>query len=226
MVFLVGLVVALAFYNNALNLLGPPGALYVPVNLIAAGLLLWAARTQGYPWADLGVRRAAVAPGLRWGGAVAVGVAVVLGVALFVPAADPLLGDQRVAGLTATGLAYQVLVRIPLGTVVLEEVAFRGVLLGVWARQRSWTEAVVGSSVVFGLLHIGPTQVLLEVNEVALGLEGTVLAVGAAVVTTAVAGVLFCLLRLRTGGIVAPAVAHAAINGLATVAAFVAQRGG
>jgi uncharacterized protein len=225
MAFLVGLVVVLAFYNNALNLLGPPGALYVPVNLAMTAVLLGWARRQGYPWETLGLHRPAVAPGLRWGAAVAAGAAVVLGIGLLVPAAQPLYDDQRVAGLTSAGLAYQALVRIPFGTVALEEVAFRGVLLGVWRRQRGTAEAVVGSSAVFGLWHIGPTLVLLDVNDISLSAAGLVLVLTAAVVGTGLAGGLFALLRLRTGGIIGPAVAHAGLNGLATLAAFVSQRG-
>ena len=42
--------------------------------------------------------------------------------------AFPLLDDQRIAGLDRRQLAYQVLLRIPVGTVAWEEIAFRGVL--------------------------------------------------------------------------------------------------
>ena len=80
-------------------------------------------------------------------------------------------------------------------------------------------QAVVGSSIVFGLWHIRPTIDLLEAN----GLSGSVvdrsLTVGVAVVATAAAGVLFSALRLRSHSLAAPFVVHAAVNSLAIVAA-------
>lgn len=222
--FLVGAGSLLAVYNNATNLLGLPDEAYVPVNLTAGALLVAAARQQGYGWDTLGLSRSGVAPGLRWGGAGAAVVALGLGAALAWPAAAPFLADQRVAGLSLAGLAFQVGVRIPLGTVLFEEVAFRGVLLGAWARDHSLPAAVIGSSAIFGVWHIGPTLVLLAENEVALGPWGTVAAVGAGVAATAAAGVVFALLRVRTGGIVAPALVHLATNALGTLAAYWAQR--
>jgi CAAX protease family protein len=55
-----------------------------------------------------------------------------------VPVTCPWFEDQRVAEVdTPVELAYQALVRIPFGSAVLEEFAFRGVLVGLppgWAR--------------------------------------------------------------------------------------------
>jgi hypothetical protein len=52
------------------------------------------------------------------------------GLAALTPATRPLLNDQRIAGLDRRQLAYQVLLRIPVGTVAWEEIAFRGVTPG------------------------------------------------------------------------------------------------
>lgn len=224
MTFLVGAGALLAAYNNATNLLGLPDDAYVPVNLTAGALLVAAARRHGHDWDTLGLSRAGVAPGLRWGALGAGVVALGLAGALAWPPAAGLLADERVAGLSLAGLAFQVGVRIPLGTVLFEEVAFRGVLLGAWARDHSVPAAVVGSSAIFGVWHIGPTLVLLAENDVALGPWGTVAAVGGGVAATAVAGVVFAALRLRTGGIVAPGLVHLATNALGTLAAYWAQR--
>lgn len=224
MTFLVGAGALLAAYNNATNLLGLPDEVYVPVNLTAGALLVAAARRHGHDWDTLGLSRGAVGPGLRWGAAGAVVVGVGLAAALAWPAAAPLLADERVARLSIRDLAFQVGVRIPLGTVAFEEVAFRGVLLGVWARDHPVPAAVVGSSAIFGVWHIGPTLVLLAENEVALGPWGTVAAVAGSVALTAGAGAVLAALRLRTGGIVAPALVHLATNALGTLAAYWAQR--
>lgn len=222
--FVAAVTLFLAVYNNATNLLDLPDAAYVPVNMTVAAALVVAARRHGYRWETLGLAGSAVVPGFRWGAVGAVVLAAALLAALRWPAAAPLLADQRVAELSLAGLAWRGLVRIPLGTVVLEEVAFRGVLLGAWSRYRSMAAAVAGSSAVFGLWHVGPSMVLLAENDVALDPAGLVVAVGGAVAVTAAAGVVFSLLRLRTGGILGPALVHWAANALGTVAAFVAQR--
>lgn len=222
--FVVALAAVLVVYNNATNLGHLPDSAYVPANLAAAALLLAWSRAAGYGWGTVGLGRDTLAPGARWGAAGAAVVAAALLLASAAPWAQPLLADQRVAGITRADLAWRTLVRIPLGTVLFEELAFRGVLLGTWAHERSAAEALVGSSVLFGLWHIGPTVRLLEENAVAVGSPAAVAGVAAAVVATAGAGVVFGWLRLRTGGVLAPALTHLAANSLGTVAAFLAQR--
>ncbi len=194
--------------------------LYVPVNLAFAAALVAAARRLGLSWRELGMERRAASAGLRLGGAVALVAAAGLAVAVAVPALHPLLDDARVAGAGWGLIAYRALVRIPLGTALLEEVAFRGVLLAAWRRVSGTWPAVVGSSAVFGLWHVRPTLELLEANDVATGLAATAAAVSGAVLVTAAAGVFFCWLRLRSDSLAGPFVAHAAINSLALVAAF------
>ena len=86
--------------------------------------------------------------GLRLGAVAAAPVVVAFGVAALTPATRPLLDDQRVAGLDRRQLAYQVLLRIPVGTVAWEEVAFRGVLQAALRRVMNEPGAtVVGSAV-------------------------------------------------------------------------------
>jgi hypothetical protein len=60
------------------------------------------------------------------GGAASVLVGAGYAVALALPAVRPLLADARVAGAGAGEIAGTGFVRIPLGTVLWEEVAFRG----------------------------------------------------------------------------------------------------
>jgi uncharacterized protein len=223
--FLLLLTAFLTAYNNATNLLRVPDVWYVPMNLTVGALLVLAAHRHGLSLAEQGLSSEGVAPGLRWGLAIAGVVAVGLGVALLVPAAQPLLGDQRVAHLTPAGLLFTVALRIPLGTALFEELAFRGVLLAVWQRHTTLVTGIVVSSLVFGLWHIGPTIVALQRNGVTMGAGGWATVAGSVVVTT-VAGVMFCLLRLHTGGIVGPVIVHTATNSLGTLAAYAAQRGG
>jgi CAAX protease family protein len=62
--------------------------------------------------------------GLKLGSAAAAPVVAGFGLATLTPANRPLLNDQRIADLDRRQLAYQVLLRIPVGTVGWEEIAF------------------------------------------------------------------------------------------------------
>jgi membrane protease YdiL (CAAX protease family) len=115
-------------------------------------------------------------------------------------------------------------VRIPLGTALLEEVAFRGVLYGAWLRIASPVVAAVGASAVFGLWHIVPTLELMRTNVFGGNTVMRSAAVGAGIAATAIGGLLFVALREWTGGIAGPIVVHTAANSFATVAAYIWQR--
>ena len=219
------LVLVLCAWNNVVvdRLSGRPGA-YVATNLAATGALLVVARLDGLSWEDLGLTRQRLRAGLRWGGACSAGVAGGYAVALAVPGLRPLLADARVAGLDGWAIASRVLVRIPLGTVLWEEVAFRGVLLAALTRLVSVRAAAGVSAAVFGIWHVRPTLGALAANDLA---DGPVLRAGAVVLaclSTGVAGALFAGLRLRSDSLLAPALLHLAANSLGTVAAAVAHR--
>lgn len=199
---------------------GLPPAWYVPVNLLATIGLLWLAHRIHLTTGELGLQREHVPSGLSWGLAAGLVVAAVLALGAAIPATRPLFDDARTAGIGSGLLAYRALVRIPLGTVLLEEVAFRSVLLATWRRVASLPSAVIGSSVVFGLWHIRPAIDLLLENDVAAGGPARVLAVLGAVAVTTVAGIAFCWLRIKSGSLLAPVLAHLAANSLATVLAY------
>jgi membrane protease YdiL (CAAX protease family) len=187
-----------------------------------AAALVALARASGAGAADLGLSRAAIRPGLRLGLPLAGVVAAGIGLGLVLPATRPLLEDGRLEDVSGAGLAYHALVRVPLGTVVLEEVAFRGALLGLFARRSTRAWAVTASSVLFGAWHVLPTLDALEANQLASGGAARAVAVAGAVALTGLAGALFCALRLRSGSLVAPALVHTATNSLGVLAAGIA----
>ena len=141
-VFAAVLVVVLVLWNNVVVAVVPSGA-YVPLNCTAAAVLLGAARWSGLSWEQLGLSRSRVLAGLAWGGGAFALVAALYAIGLVVPGLHPLLADSRVAGAEFGDIAGDVLVRIPLGTVLWEEVAFRGVLLAALARVLPVRSAVV-----------------------------------------------------------------------------------
>jgi uncharacterized protein len=220
----IALVVAVLALHNVFGNEVVPDAVYVPANLLTGALLVAIAFAAGASFGDLGLGRADASTGLRWGLAIAGVVAVGIAVGVVLPPSRGLFHDQRVAGLSGAGLAYEALLRIPVGTALFEELAFRGVLLALLLRVTSSIPAVAVSSALFGLWHILPTISALRANELAAGAVATIGAVGGAVVVTAIGGVLLCVLRLHTGSLVAPLLAHTATNSLAIVGAFLVQR--
>jgi membrane protease YdiL (CAAX protease family) len=157
--------------------------------------------------------------------AAGVPVAAAFGVAALVPGGWRLLDDQRIAGLGRRELAYQVLVRIPVGTVAWEEIAFRGVLRAALRRVLGEPGSTVVGSAVFGLWHVRPTVEALAVNGLAGGRGARVAAVTAVVGGTAGAGAVFCWLRGRSGSLAAPVLLHVAANCAGALASAFAARG-
>jgi uncharacterized protein len=206
---------ALLAWNAAINRMVPSPA-YVPANLAAAGLSLAGARRRRVPVADLGLGRDRAGRGLRVG--LAAGAPLVAAVALgaAVPATRRWFLDERATTGGAGHALYHTLVRIPLGTAAAEEAIFRGALLGMLLQRHSRVRASATSSALFGLWHVLPTLDTLALNPVGSVVGGdpvrTTGAVLVSVAVTAAAGLGFCWLRFRGDSVVAPVVAHAALN--------------
>ena len=218
---------ALATWNAAVNRV-VPSPVYVPANLAAAGLALAAARRSRVPLADLGLGRDRASRGLRIGLAASVPLVAVVAAGAALPATRRWFHDER-ATAEGTGQAlYHILVRIPLGTAVAEEAMFRGALLGLLLQRGSTARAVAVSSALFGCWHVLPTLDTLTLNPVGAVVGDdparTGGAVLAAVAVTAAAGLGFSWLRLRGDSLLAPVLAHAAVNGSAFVAARLVAR--
>jgi membrane protease YdiL (CAAX protease family) len=186
---------------------------------VAGGLVVAAAVVAVGTWGGLGLAELGLSPsrlrsGLAWGGAAFGLVAVVILFGLALPASRTDFHTAR--GQVGAGeLLVELLVTIPLGTVVVEELAFRGVLLGLLLRLLTPIPAVVVCSVLFGLWHVRgvvDTTGGSHAHVVAAAL-GTVLATGGA-------GAVFCWLRLRSGSLIAPVLAHLATNTLGLVATW------
>jgi uncharacterized protein len=210
-----GAAVLLPLYGNIVALgqfyaLLPGPGLGIVFGLLPALALVAFARL---PLRELGISRCGA------GRAGAIGLLVGLGVAL--PAivflfAPPLVGE-RVTYAPVTTAARDVLwwrafVWMPLDTALPEEIAFRGVVLGLLLRVVARWPAVVISAVVFTLWHlvvvwrtVALTNLADEPLWLALGLLGSLGAVF-------VGGLVFAVLRLRTGNLAASITAHWAFN--------------
>ncbi|MFH9002830.1 lysostaphin resistance A-like protein [Streptomyces afghaniensis] len=220
-------VLAVLVGANLLNNWLAPGA-YVPTCVAAAAVLLVIARWDGLTRADLGLDTVALYRGLRWSAVLVGAVLAVFLVGLALPVTREAFEDERAAGLTMGELLWRVLVRVPVGTVLLEEMAFRGVLWAMVRRRHGTAWATAVSSVLFGLWHVLPSRGLSRANAAAAvlgtGPAGTALSVAAAVVATTAAGVGLCELRRRSGSLLAPAALHWALNGFGYVMAWAVPR--
>jgi membrane protease YdiL (CAAX protease family) len=201
----------LAWYNNIAGRTSWHRRWYPAVNACAAAAALAAAAAGGLGADELGLRRGRMRAGLRLGAAAGAVIAAAFALAPVTPARR-LLHDKRVAGLTGRQLAYQVLLRIPVGTVCWEEAAFRGVLHAALCRVLPRPAAIAVGSAVFGVWHIRPTAEALSGNQLATGRKARIAAVAAVVAGTSAAGALLCCLRDRSGSLAAPVLAHLTAN--------------
>jgi len=191
----------------------------------AALVLLLVGRWAGLSWAEMGLAAGAVVPGLLWGGAAVACVLLGYAAGLALPATRGLFRDTRHRVGTRTVL-HRAGLAVPLGTVVFEEVAFRGVLWGLLevAHGPAWATGV--SAVLFGAWHVLPAvdgaRQGSPTGQVARA--HLVRQVVGTVAFTALAGVVFGLLRSQSGSLLAPTLLHWATNGLGVVAAALAWR--
>lgn len=219
------LVVALGGFNLAIHLL-PPGTVWL--GLVAAPALLAFGRLNGLSWAQLGLGRHRLRSGGLWGlGAVGIVAAVYL-VGILLPATRPAFLDSRYHLAEHQALVTAFLV-IPIGTILLEEVAFRSVLWGMLHRHMKAWKVLLSSSVLFGVWHVFPALSDAHRGAVAgvhahAGPWTTLLVVGGTVAFTAIGGLVAGELRRRSGSILASVGMHWATNGLGVLFGLVAWR--
>ncbi|WP_435822569.1 lysostaphin resistance A-like protein [Microbispora bryophytorum] len=129
---------------------------------VATGTLLLIARGEGVTWRELGVRRART--GAVTGGALAAGVAAVYAAGVAHPRTRALFHDERALALSRRRVLEEALVQVPFGTVLLEEVGFRGVLPALLGRSLPPRTAVAVSAALFGLWHVLPAMDMAVAN--------------------------------------------------------------
>jgi len=192
---------------------------------VEAGALLAFARFTGLTWTELGFGAHRMSSGVRWGLGVVAVVAVVYTVGVLLPLTRSAFQDERYH-LPVPGALYSALVVIPLGTVVLEEIAFRSVLWGMLGRHLSQWGVLVTTSVLFGLWHVLPA---LHVGSARRGVSGAIgasswVVVTATVAVTTLGGLVFGELRRRSGSVLAAMGAHWATNALGVLFGLLAWR--
>ncbi|HLF61058.1 MAG TPA: CPBP family intramembrane glutamic endopeptidase [Acidimicrobiia bacterium] len=220
-------VLGIGGYNLIQNLLVPPRA-YVPANLVAGLGLFALARRHGCTWEDLGLEPTQAPDGFRLGTAgVAMAAAVAVGAGAF-PKTRRYLLDERAAGQRPNDVVFRTMVRFPLGTALFEELAFRGVIYGMWRRSgASSPQAAAVTAGTFVVWHLIPARQALAGNPLGPRLGGprsraTVVLTGA--VLTGVSSLGLSWMRERSGSLIAPWMTHAAFNSALYLAGVAAWR--
>ncbi|GIH27800.1 abortive infection protein [Acrocarpospora phusangensis] len=211
---------------------------WAPVtSALATGVILGIARREGLRGEALGFGR--WKEGAAIGGGLAAGVAGAYAVGIGLPRTRSLFRDERALSLSRARLLEEALLQVPVGTVMLEEVAFRGVLPALLSRSLRPTTAAAVSSALFGLWHVLPALDMARANPSLSRLTtGEIDAVtepdsrpkadaarlvAGTVATTSLAGFAFWELR-RRGGLLAPALVHIATNSFGYAAARIGRR--
>lgn len=210
------LVVLILLYGTVLaRLVAKKYHLYLNIFVAAVAILMGFAFNLTLNNMGLGLRH--ILPGIF----VAIIFSVFITITTLLISAIPFLrhyflGDD-LAHASGKLIAFEAAIRIPLGTALIEEILFRGVLLGLLLQNHSSAKALIFSSIIFGLWHIFPTINTLESNNgVAQTLKdkksrkaGSV--IGAVVITT-IAGFIFGWLRIIANSVIAPWLVHWSIN--------------
>jgi membrane protease YdiL (CAAX protease family) len=204
-----------------------PGQVHVVTGPLAALLLLVLARVAGLSWQELGLGQETLVRGAQVGVVAALCVAIVYSVAVAIPFTRNAFRDARYS-IGARAAFYTALVAIPLGTVLFEEVAFRGVLWGLLVQDLGVVPATILSAGLFGVWHVLPATALARTHTSVQGRSADgknsagprriTITVLATMAFTALAGIVFAELRRRSGSLVAPIALHWATNGLGVLA--------
>jgi membrane protease YdiL (CAAX protease family) len=217
----------LILYKNMTRLL--PDSLYDPLsfllNLAAATLLIVWSIKQGLSWEALGLVPKHLTSALRLG--------LGCGFILSMPSFLALLFPAQLASFVDTGqwqqmsylgLMYRAMVGIPVGIAIFEEVAFRGVLYGLWTSYGGYRPAIVSNSIAFGLWHIAPMYDLVQGGTLFSTPFHLAAGITSGIVLTALGGCIFTWIRYQTGSIYGVAVSHWLIDTTAMVTGFISTR--
>ncbi len=206
----------LVLYNNVVNLIPATvhARLYVGLNIIVL-IILWsyAHRYWNFRPADAGIRLEGFWTSLGLGICLAVIIIIPFYVALvMLPRVGISLPAIRLDEVDQEGLVRRLLVRIPAGTVLFEEMLFRGVFLGLLLKEQGRPRALAVSSIVFGVWHIIPALKVLFKN---FGVSSVLPGIGIfilGILGAVIAGYVFGWVRIRKNNIVGPVIAHLLIN--------------
>ncbi len=221
----VAAIIAIATYANIISNLVLDPAWHIPFQLGILAVAVLIARRAGTTWTSMGLRNDRIPRGLKVGGTVigilTVGYLIAIVAAYLYPDLRTAFENEAVVENSTGWVLFQAFIRIPIGTSFYEEVLFRGVIFGMFARRYSPLVAAAIGSLLFGFWHIaqtlaGPDNPLLDPEGV-LQLIGAIVGI---VGSTMFAGLVFLWIRLYANSVYAPVLAHIGTNSIGMLAAL------
>lgn len=207
------IVTVLLVFGNAAGLVSGPNAVTVSWAVIAqsAGtlmLVIVASRWCRLTWAEAGIRRTNLLRSGLIGAGIGLGLAALVLLAL---EAGARLGTpvtyQPLRGASSSTVLIHAVVGLPVQTAIPEEIAFRGLLLGLLMRRLTPLRAALVTSATFVAWHVVVQLQTLAVTNFSSPWQ-IVPAMGLAFAGLFAGGLIFALLRLRTGNLAAAVMAH------------------
>lgn len=208
-----------------------PDPLHSLARAVTTGSLYLLSRAAGATRKELGLDPDTFGRGIKYGSAAATAVGGGIFAVMVLPAGRRYLARSAPPTMSKRRMAYDTAIRIPWMTAAFEEFAFRGALFGLLEHRFNQPVALAGSTVGFALWHVlpalpgsGGVQDSWETPRPGLAVLGSV-------AVTGVAGLAFGLLRIRSGSVLAPFIAHSATNvggytGAIAARAITAREGG
>lgn len=214
-------IMAIMFYGVVLSYALPPKRHFM-VNVLCAAAIALFGMIAGLSLEDIGLSPSSAFSSIIPSVGIALIIAAGIYTASFIPRLRKYFKAEPVGKESRKYIAHTIALRIPLSTALLEEVLFRGVLLGLLINTHGEVKALAIASLLFGLWHIFPTVSQLEKNgELANNLstkrhrDG---AIAGVVLATSLAGAFFGVLRLWTGSLLTPWLVHWIINASGVIA--------
>jgi membrane protease YdiL (CAAX protease family) len=222
------LIILILLYSTVLER-AVPERFHLYLNIAIAGVAILLGLSFGLNFEQMGLAFNKILPGI-FIALTAVG-AIVLGTSIIatIPFLRRFFLSDDLAHASGKLITYEATVRVPFGTALIEEVLFRGVLLGLLLQHNSTIIAIIISSIIFGLWHILPTISMLEENKIlakaskdlASRKYGSV--IGVVLITTS-AGFIFAWLRIISNSIIAPWLVHWSINSSGMLGIAIARK--
>lgn len=171
-------------------------------------IVIVASRSCGLTWAEAGIGRTNLLRSTLIGAGIGLGLAAVV---LLVLELGAQLGTpvtyQPLRGASMSAVVTHALVGLPLLTAIPEELAFRGLVLGLLLRKVSPWRAALVMSAIFVSWHVAvQAQTLALTNFTSPG--RIVLATSLAVAGLFAGGLIFAFVRLRTHNLAGSVMAH------------------
>ena len=209
----------LGVYNVLRSWVVPDDAHFV-LNVGVGLTVIAAAGAIGLDHRDVGLGWEHLADGLRVGALAFACVALIVAIAVS-PLSPLTVTDDRV-DISSGELLLRAAIVIPVGTVLFEELLFRGVLHNLLRSQLDLMHATVIGAAFFGAWHLAP--VWFRYTDAGIFDPERLAALAGTFVATFTAGLGFLWLRHRAQHLAAPILAHTATNSATLVLVWSASQ--